>query len=137
MAISSCPDTLFTATFFQVVVESSKLSPQTPFLQTKQLLLLLLILVLQSLTEDICLSSSTFFSVRGLKLNTNSRYDLTSVTYKGTIPSLVLLAPLFLPGFHWLSCPPGHSTGSHSAGHASASSDPNLVAISMPPCKTN
>lgn len=48
MAISSCPDTLFTAAFFQVAVENNELSPQTPFLQTKQLLLLLLILVLQS-----------------------------------------------------------------------------------------
>ncbi|KAK4825495.1 hypothetical protein QYF61_027650 [Mycteria americana] len=87
-AISSCPmacylgeetDPHLTTTSFQVVVESSKVSPQPPLLQAKQPQLpqpLLIRLVLQTLHQLRCPSLDTLqhlnvsLVVRGPKLNT-------------------------------------------------------------------
>ncbi|KAK4823572.1 hypothetical protein QYF61_003576 [Mycteria americana] len=87
-AISSCPiasylgeetNTHLSTTSFQVVTESNKVSPQPPFLQTKQSQfpqLFLIRLVLQTLHQLRCPSLDTlqhlnvFLIVRGPKLNT-------------------------------------------------------------------
>ena len=87
-AIASCPiasylgeetNTHLTTTSFQVVVESNKVSPQPPLLQTKQPQLpqlLLIRLVLQALHKLLCPSLDTLqqlcslLVVRGPKLNT-------------------------------------------------------------------
>ena len=71
-------DTHLATTSFQVVVESDKVSPEPPFLQTKQPQfpqLLLIRLVLQTLHQLLCPSLDTlqllsvFLVVRGPKLN--------------------------------------------------------------------
>jgi len=87
-AIASCPvasylgeetNTRLTTTSFQVVVESDKVSPQSPLLQTKQPQLpqpLLLRLVLQTRHQPCCPSLDTLqqlnvlLVVRDPKLNT-------------------------------------------------------------------
>jgi len=87
-AISSCPitgypeeetNTHLSTTSFQAVVESNKVSPQPPLLQTKQpqfLQPLLISFVLQTLHQPRCPSLDTlqhinvFLVVRGPKLNT-------------------------------------------------------------------
>ena len=87
-AISACridsylgeeTNTHLTTTSFQVVVESDKVSPQPPLLQTKQPQFpqpLLVRLVLQTIQQPCCPSLDTlqhlsiFLVVRGVKLNT-------------------------------------------------------------------
>jgi len=113
-AISSCPitgylgeetNTHLTTTAFQVVVESDKAPPQPPLLQTKQPQLpqlLLIRLVLQTLYQLSCPSLDTLqplnvlLVVRGPKLNTAFKVWPHQCQYRGTIPSLVPLATLFL-----------------------------------------
>ncbi|KAK4815747.1 LOW QUALITY PROTEIN: hypothetical protein QYF61_006785 [Mycteria americana] len=87
------------------VVESNKVSPQTPFLQPKQSQLpqpLPISLVLQTLPQLRCPSLDTLqplnvsLVVGGPKLNTAFEVWPPSAEYRGTITSLVLLATLFL-----------------------------------------
>ncbi|KAK4828032.1 hypothetical protein QYF61_022809 [Mycteria americana] len=92
-------------TSFQVVVESNKVSPQPPLLQTKQSQVpqpLLIRLVLQTLHQLRCPSLdmlqhlNVFLALRDPKLNKVFEVWLHQCKYKGMITSIVLLATLFL-----------------------------------------
>ncbi|KAK4832389.1 hypothetical protein QYF61_022244 [Mycteria americana] len=95
-------DPHLSTTSFQVVVESNKVSPQPPFLQTEQPQFpqpLLIRLLLQTLHQLCCPSLDTLqhlnvlLVLRSPKLD--SRCGLSSAEYRGTITSL-LLDTLFL-----------------------------------------
>ena len=90
---------------FQVAVESNKVSPQPPLLQTKQsqcLQSLFKRLVLQTPRQPRCPSLdmlqqlNVLLSERGPKLNTVFKVRLYYTKYRGMITSLLLLATLFL-----------------------------------------
>ena len=94
----------FATTSFQVVVESNKVSPELPLLQTKQSQFpqsLLLSFVLQ-IPHQLC--CSCLHTVQGLNVlywgarnwTHCSRCSLTRAEYKGMITSPVLLATVFL-----------------------------------------
>jgi len=96
-------NTCLTTTSFQVFVETNKVLPQPPLLQTKQPQfpqLFLLRLVLQTPHQPHCPSLDTLqhlnvlLVVRGPKLNTV--LEMQPYQYRGMIISLLLLATLFL-----------------------------------------